>query len=448
MGKRKLFGVALPVALFFFGILLPPEVSFDLGGLRLSGFRIVLLIIFVPCLYELLTGRRGRLNLFDGLVLGHATWAVLALIVWGGIAQGIESGGIYFVECVGAYMLGRLYIRGVDDFRAFAKAFVAVVVGMLAFTLPESLTSIHVLRDSFAAVLGGPGAPFIEKRMGIERAFGPFDHPILYGVFCASAFSMAYFVISERRLTNCRGMALTFGVVVATFLSGSGGPYVVLAMQMLVAGWERILNSVAGRWRMLFGLFGLTYLSIDLLSNRTPFHVFISYLTFNVQSAYNRINVWNYGTAEVGRHPVFGIGLGDWIRAPWMSDSMDNFWLVIAVRYGLPAWAMLAGLLIGLVVVIGMRRRLPRDWRNARHAWAFTLFGLSVAACTVHLWNALFVLFMFLIGSGVWMADTDPEPERVRDIPKAGKAGVAKRLARPAIPALAFTRRRARQTLF
>lgn len=410
--QKKLFGVRIPVALFFIGIMLPPELSLNLGNLRLSGYRVVLIVLFLPSLYVLLSGKHAKFGVFDGLIFGHAAWAVLALIKWGGIGQGIESGGIYVIECAGAFLVGRLYIRSYEDFEAFAKAFVWVVVGLLVFTLPEALTEIHILRDGFSAVLGGPGAPYIDKRMGIERAFGPFDHPILYGVFSASAFSMAYYVVAKRDFRNIRGMSKTLGVVLATFLSGSGGPYVVLIIQICVAGWERILNGIVGRWRALFSLFAIIFVAIDVLSNRSPFHVFVTYLTFSPQSAYNRINIWNYGTAEVSRHPLFGIGLGDWVRPVWMSDSMDNFWLLIAVRYGLPAWFMLVALLVGLVVVIGAKKKLPQDWLNARHAWAFTLFGISVAAATVHLWNSLFVLFMFLIGSGVWMAETNPKKHR------------------------------------
>jgi hypothetical protein len=181
-------------------------------------------------------------------------------------------------------------------------------------------------------------------------------------------------------------------------------------MQIFVAGWDRALQFV-GRWRLLFTLMGLTYVGIDLFSNRTPFHVFVSYFTFSAHSAYNRINIWIYGTAEVARHPIFGIGLGDWIRAPWMSDSMDNFWLLITVRYGVPALLFLLATVFGLVIAAGLRKNLPLEWRHARHAWAFTLFGISVAAATVHLWNALFVLFMFLVGSGAWMADPSVRPK-------------------------------------
>ena len=51
----------------------------------------------------------------------------------------------------------------------------------------------------------------------------------------------------------------------------------------------------------------------------------MTYFTFSTTSAYNRIIIFEYGSAEVMRNPIFGIGLGDWIRPVWMSDSMDNF---------------------------------------------------------------------------------------------------------------------------
>ncbi|WP_139188385.1 hypothetical protein [Aliiruegeria lutimaris] len=409
---RRLWGVPIVVVFFFLGMVLPTAISVSAGGLRLSAYRVVLLVMFVPMLFTLISGKRGALNIFDGFAIAHSVWALLALIKWGGLAQGIESGGIYIVEALGAYLVGRLYIRSVEDFNAMARAYVALVVGMLAFTIPEAVTGNHILKDGAASIFGGPRAHYIDKRMGLERAFGSFDHPILYGVFSASAFSMAYYICARATLTNFKGMALAMGIVVATFISASGGPYVVLLMQIFVAGYDRAMKGITGRWRMLFTFFGLVYLAIDLFSNRTPFHVFVSYFTFSAHSAYNRINIWIYGTAEVGRNPIFGIGLGDWIRAPWMSDSMDNFWLLITVRYGLPALFFLLALMLGLVIAAGRRKNLPKDWINARHAWAFTLFGISVAAATVHLWNALFVLFMFLVGSGAWLVDTKPRSPR------------------------------------
>ena len=410
--SRTIFGVPVPVAIFFLAIMLPTAVSLNLGGLRLSVYRVVLIVMILPMLFQLVSGQRGRMHIFDALALGHCAWAILALIKWGGVAQGIESGGIYTVECAGAYLLGRLYIRSYDDFAAMALAYVGLVMATLVFTIPEALTGIHILHDGISGAVGGPMAPFIEPRMGIERTFGPFDHPILYGVFCASSFSMAYFVLAKRQLMNFGGMFKVACVVLATFMSASGGPYLVLMMQGFVGAWERVLGRVQGRWAALFSLFAVAYVAIDVFSTKTPFHVFVNNFTFSKQSAYNRILIFEFGTAEVERYPIFGIGLGEWERPLWMSDSIDNFWLATAMRYGLPALLLLLGLLLGLVWTVGRRKNLPPDWRRARHAWAFTLFGITVAAATVHLWNALFVLFFFLLGAGAWLLDAQPERTR------------------------------------
>ena len=410
--SRTVFAVPIAVGFFFMAMMLPTAVSLNLGGLRLSAYRIVLIVMIVPMMVQLLSGQRGRINLFDMLLFAHCSWALLALIKWAGLAQGIETGGIYIVECAGAYLLGRIYIRSSDDFTAMSRAYVSIVLATLVFTVPEALTGIHILHDGISSAVGGPRAPFIEPRMGLERTFGPFDHPILYGVFCASSFSLACFVLAQRQLMKFGNLTKIAGVVLATFMSASGGPYLVLMMQGFVASWERVLGKIQGRWAALFSLFAAAYVAIDLFSTRTPFHVFVTYFTFSKQSAYNRILIFEYGTAEVARHPIFGIGLGEWERPPWMSDSMDNFWLATAVRYGLPALLFLLALLFGLVWSVGQRKNLPPDWKRARHAWAFTLFGITVAAATVHLWNALFVLFFFLLGSGAWLLDAKPEQKR------------------------------------
>ncbi|QLQ19995.1 MAG: hypothetical protein HZT43_17245 [Exiguobacterium profundum] len=95
------------------------------------------------------------------------------------------------------------------------------------------------------------------------------------------------------------------------------------------------------------------------------------------------------------------------------------------------------GLVLGLVVAAARRQGLPEPWKRARHAWAFTLFGIAVAAATVHLWNALFVLFLFLIGAGAWLVDAPlPAPARRKGIgaaPSAPSDHPPGRARRPAV---------------
>jgi len=80
---RAIFGVPLVVAIFFFAMMLPTAVSLNLGGLRLSAYRVVLIVMIIPMLVHLLSGQRGRMHIFDVLLFAHCGWALLALIKWG-----------------------------------------------------------------------------------------------------------------------------------------------------------------------------------------------------------------------------------------------------------------------------------------------------------------------------------------------------------------------------
>jgi hypothetical protein len=192
-------------------------------------------------------------------------------------------------------------------------------------------------------------------------------------------------------------------VACSTFLSLSAGPFVGLACQAIVIGWDRITKGINLRWTAIVAIFSLMWFAVSLASNRGPIKVFISYLTFSPESAYNRILIWDYGSAEVGRHPLFGIGFGDWIRPEWMSDSMDNFWLLTAVRYGLPAMLFLAAAIITLALRQARANANDVEVNRHRMAWVAITIGLAVSGITVHLWNAVFAYFFFLIGTGAWM---------------------------------------------
>ena len=398
---RQAAAPALAVA-FYLLLLLPPEFSVSLGSMRLSGYRILLLALTPVLLARLFGGRAGQPIAADWLIGAHTAWVILALVVYAGPVDGIESGGIYFVECVGAWLVGRMTIRDAGTHRAVLRFMIAVLLAMLVFTLPEALTGNHLIRDLARTVMGGPGLVPIDPRLGLERAYGSFDHPILYGVFAGSTFAAGWYVLGEERV-SLRSASLLGAIAFSCFLSLSAGPFVGLGIQFGILGWDRVTRGVDFRWAALFALGALFFLAISLGSNRSPIKVLISYLSFSPVSSYNRILIFEYGSAEVARHPVFGIGFGDWIRAPWMSESMDNFWLLTAVRYGLPALLFLVAAILALG--FAQARGVRGDARLERHrmAWVAMVVGMAVAGTTVHFWNALFAYFFFLLGSGAWL---------------------------------------------
>ena len=114
---------------------------------------------------------------------------------------GAGSGGIYFVECFGAYAMGRRYIRNVARFPgAVACSWRSSCAACSPWRCPNWSRTQHFLREAFRACSAGPALPVIEPRLGLARAFGSFEHPILFGVFCSMAFATAWFVGAAHAL--------------------------------------------------------------------------------------------------------------------------------------------------------------------------------------------------------------------------------------------------------
>ena len=122
--------------------------------------------------------------------------------------------------------------------------------------------------------------------------------------FVPHSFSLTFYVvmINRTKLARAAGAGL---VALATFFSLSSGAFVALWIQaaLAISGFRHAANPASvvdtGRTRTA------AFITVSLLSNRTPFHVFITYLTFNMEASYNRILIWDYGTAEVMRKPIF-----------------------------------------------------------------------------------------------------------------------------------------------
>jgi O-antigen ligase len=176
------------------------------------------------------------------------------------------------------------------------------------------------------------------------------------------------------------------------------------------------------------GLLAVCYFTVDLLSDRTPITVFLHYATFSPHTAYWRLIIFEHGMNNVFANPIFGLGLNDWERPAWMhSGSMDNFWLVVALRYGIPGFLFLT---VGYAVAVF--RAMFRDFSsndflaNLRMAWVFVFLGLSFTLSTVHVWTNVYSFIFFVLGAGMWLLSEEVKPGEREDsvvTPKVDEVG-------------------------
>lgn len=407
----------LPLVVWAYLIAVIVPLGMQVGPLALTALRLLLMVLVVPLMLRILSGKCERIYATDILFILHIVWATLALAV-NNPNQVIEQTGSVGMEFLGGYALGRVYIRSRTDFLALCRALILIVLMMLPFAVFETLTGRPLWLEALRALPGVKTValnyqdPRVLFGLTLERVQMGFAHPIHFGLFCSVAFSLC-FVAMEGTFGTARRWLTATAIAFSGCLALSSGAILAIVLQFGLILWAMMFANVEKRWWILLGLAVLAYITIDLLSNRTPIQVFMSYATFSAHTAYWRAIIFEWGMKNVWMNPWLGLGLNDWIR-PWYmySGSMDNFWLVMAVRYGIPGFLFVtAGYL--LVVYHVMRRDFRSDvmLANFRRAWVFTFMGLSFTLCTVHVWTAIYSFTFFLLGAGVWFITAQAEDE-------------------------------------
>ena len=393
----------LPTPVTIYLVLVMTPAAFTAGSLYLTVLRIFLLVMVIPLLFRLVSGRYGRILMTDILFVLHMAWAAVALWV-NNPDQVVTQMGSIGPEFLGGYLVGRAYIRNKADFIALCRWLGLAVCVLFPFAIFETLTGVPPIVRAIEAI---PAVRSVNDtgmmRMGLSRVQGVFSHPIHFGLFCSTAVSLT-FVAMKGVLPTFQRLAISFVVASCVFVSLSSGALLAMIMHIILIGWAAIFLRTGKVWTLLLITTVIAYVAVDLLSDRTPVRVFFSYATFSSHNAYWRGIIFDWGMRNVWANPVYGLGLNDWVRPFFMySGSMDNFWLVMAVRYGIPGF-----LTIAVGYAIGMWRVGRRDFSAdaamilLRRAWMFTFLGLTFTLCTVHLWTALYSYVFFLFGAGMW----------------------------------------------
>lgn len=382
-----IFGQLLIISLFI-------PLKFSLGSLLLTPYRLVILVAIAPVMMNWLSGAAGKKTKTDYFMLIYVTWSVIATMYNHGFVL-IEKMAIYFIEIGGTYFIARTQIRSV---KAAVDAFKLLWLGVL-FLLPFALYESFTNRSLFQTFLGSLSSPRVmaDTRLGLFRAQAAFDHPILLGMFAGSIIAPSYYVLAHGK-SFIQKIMKTLIPLACAFSSLSSGAFAGVAIQIGLIGWDTVVKA-KNRWKILSLLAVAAYVAVDLLSTRSPYAVLISYLSFSSGSAYNRILIWRFAQDDLFRNPIFGIGFNEWDRPAWMhSASTDNFWLVIALNYGIVGF-----MFFFLAFIFAIRYLIMQNFTDPlaiayRRGYIIMLVGLGTAIFTVHMWGAAIIVFVFYIG--------------------------------------------------
>jgi hypothetical protein len=394
--------LALPLYPFVISLFLPW--IFTIGSVALSPYRLVLLFTTIPCFLMWISGRAGQIRLPDIALFLFWFWCSLSFFVLHGVGTAIQPSGILFFETMGPYLLARCYIRSAEDFEKVVGLLFKAIVFLLPWAILETLTGRDYIKDIFSVVMRTHNYSDTVPRWGLSRVQSVFEHPILFGVICGSILALVHLVMGYGK-TAFKRLLRSGAIAVTAFLSLSAGPITAITTQVLLLSWNWLLRGVTARWKILWGILAAMYATIALVSNQTVPEFYLTHFSFDAQSANFRVLIWTFGTESVLLHPWFGVGLGEWTRPDWMPPSIDMFWLIYAVQHGLPAGILLMLAFFSAYLPVSFKKGLDDKLMQYRTGYSIMLTGFFLVGWTVDFWNATYVLFLFLVGSGMWLLD-------------------------------------------
>jgi hypothetical protein len=375
-------------------LLIPMDQVLVLGPFHFPMLRLLIALCWVPMLLRKAPGERifvGGFNALDKAVILWAGVTAIAMVaLWqDAAALNHQAGALYTV--FGLYFLLRSFIRDEEDvLRALrALAYISSVIALIM--LMEQITHTNPY-----ALLGGSRAwtrTTLMVREGGLRSLGPFQHPILAGVF--GGVSLPLFVGLWWKGGNARS-AIT-GIVassIITFTSLSSTPVLAFAGGIFaLCAWPLRRQMRALRWGLLTALIGL-----HLVMNAPVWALIARIDLTGGSSGYHRYMLVDQCIRHFSDWWLVGIKQ----TAVWGWDMWDlaNQYVAVAATSGLaPLLFFIAILVFGFKYLGRARRLVEGDRRRERFLWAIcaALFANCVAFFGISYFDQTMVSWYLLV---------------------------------------------------
>ncbi|MBG6178780.1 hypothetical protein IWQ55_006649 [Labrenzia sp. EL_208] len=424
-----------PILAFLFCLMIPIEFSIYLGPVLMTPSRLYLTILALPIFY--LFFLKTRLRYFDAVFLSYVIWVGFAFIAKRGLLGGLEIVGQKTIELLVPYAISRIYIKDLKDIHKTLRFLLAALVILTLLALPEAVLKFRFLHEIPRQFTGFYYDIQHDTRIGLLRAASTFENPILFGLFSAMLLSMLV-LTAKTAMGRFWGGVITF---FATFLSLSSAALLIYVLQVIAIVVERCTRSIKHRWKLAFGGASIFILALETVSNRGAIGLVSSYLTLNPHTAYTRMQQWEYTIDDVLRNPFVGVRPAEITKPFWLTDSIDNHWLLVAVESGIPA-AILLALTVGLITrALHLKQLEINNYEMSRVArgWTIGVLMVCLGGATVALFGKIVPFFTFYLGIGAALAVIPTE--NVSDMQTKEQAGSRKaiRFSRSAAPS--YTRR-------
>ena len=407
-GTRRALACLIVVAL-----LIP--LSFEVAGFRLTP-ALMLMIVLFPLLAIQYLKRTIRWCLPDLLFFLYVLWQGLTILM-NNPERVVAFTGQQALLTMAGFLAGRLFILDRQDFLVFVRFLGIASMISLPFALYEA-----VFDDPIILRLISDYTPFdtfeqnnYEPRLGLYRAQFVFTHPIHFGLMAALILAPFFIGLKGYLAIGARFVGAVL-IGMACFMSVSSGAVLSIMLQLFLFVWYFAFSQFQRPWRAIMICGGFIYFVLEIASTKSAFVALSSRLAFNSSTAYYRTLIWEYGSRQVQRTPIFGNGYNYWERPFWMlSSSVDNHWLLIAMLHGIPALIFFASSILYAFIMVNRNGAGGPEIQRIRLAWTLSLIGFCLSASTVAIWGEIQLLFMLIFGAGFWMINVSDDASTTVD---------------------------------
>lgn len=328
------------VSLLIFVFVVPSAQRFVLLGLDFSFIRIIVLLALFKA-YVSGSPNGYRFSAPDRYIFLWAAWSALAYAILLGSVSAFLTRAGFMVDAVGAYFVGRIYVRSWADLRRvvlFVGYASIPVMGVFLFERATGRNMFHVFGgiDQYTLI-----------REGRLRCQGPFSHPIMAGLFWASFLPWLALLWVRRDASRVLVLAMTGAVTAVIVNTASSTPVMgvlLVAFGLGMYSLRRLLPAL--RWTAILILFaaqvimdkGAAHLiaRVNVFAGSTGWHRY-----HLIDQAMNHFGEWALVGTKSTDH--WGDGLGD----------VTNQFILEAVRGGLLGMMLFALFLASSFRLVG-----------------------------------------------------------------------------------------------
>jgi len=375
--------------IYFALMVIPAEVFFQIGSIRMEPYRIFLILTALYLLPKII--KHHQFELHEKALLIYCLWCLFSFIV-NHKAAGIQSGIILFLEIFVGYFIGISLGGQLNSLKKFLYVVLAVFAILIPFAITESQDGYRILHVVAASVFNTPVEVYLGDqyfRHGLHRASTIFSHPILYSVCAVATLPLVYFLFGRFKAT-----LMSAGLFVAMITSVTSAGFVMLGIQIILYTAKQLQKTIPSIFKIITYVSIISYIFSSLFSNRGPVLLLIQFVSLNPATSYARYMQWQYAADDVANNPFFGIGFYEWSRPFWMDSSIDSFWLLSALQNGYPA-----SFALGAFVILSSMAHW-KTWKKTSNTLFFTFFitffSIAFAAFTVDFFDRA-QLFVFLV---------------------------------------------------